>query len=222
MRKVLLGLFVLFFGLCGAANAVTINYNYALTANNNDFTSPYLMYAVTVQDFESTALGGLPFGYVATPATTGGGVVQGTLSGVHAAPFGLTLADETKYLSVPLSGSSGSVTVTVGGANNNYLGMWWGSMDTYNIVFFYGLDPVLSITGSQVADPSANGGQSGPGTNRYVNILDLPYFTSFTLTSNGIAFEVDNIAVGNVPEPATMLLLGSGLIGLAAFRKRFR
>lgn len=212
-------LFICFMPL--AAGAYNINYDY--TADGNEFTSPY--YYATIENFNS--------GAVSLVWTGSSSVVLGSVGGKYSAPDGVdgVNKDDTYYVTVPEPASDGSGSVMVTGlpvGTYNYFGLWWGSMDTYNTVAFYlnGISTGESFTGSDVtiAGP-ANGNQIAPATNHYVNFLDLKPYNSFSMSSTQFAFEADNIAIGynptRAPEPTTMLLLGLGLVGVAALRKKF-
>lgn len=71
----------------------------------------------------------------------------------------------------------------------------------------------------------ANGDQVSPNTNPVVlfTFADPTVVGGMQLTSNGTnAFEIDNIAINPVPEPATwaMMLFGFGAVGYSMRRRR--
>ena len=148
----------------------------------------------------------------------------GSSSGQFAAPFG----DTTQYVSIgtnPTPGSASLVTPFVlPAAHDNYLGLYWGSIDAYNSITITdsaGNTFVVNAANFPVLDP-ANGDQGLQGS-AYVNIVDPNgYITSATFTSSQKAFEFDNVTLAAVPEASTwaMMLLGFLGLGFISYRRK--
>ena len=148
---------------------------------------------------------------------THGEVVSGSVGGQYAAPFG----DGTSYYTVGTLSQPESATLTLTG-NNNYLGLYWGSIDSYNSITITDANgsTVISSGTYPILNP-ANGNQ-GLGGSAFVNIFDTSTITSITFSSNTQAFEFDNVSIAAVPEPATwaMMILGFLGLGFMAYRRK--
>jgi hypothetical protein len=216
---------VMVISLTVAAPLGAFTWDFTYDYGDGGYTSPYA--AATVITFDSD----LPAGW-----SIGGNyaIRTGSISDAAApwwdnynTPPGAR--DLTKYLTVPVnvSQSPQSATITFGASYNDYFGLWWGSMDTYNTFEFLAEDSttvVATVLGTTFS--SGSGAQDSSETNKYVNFYGLPNFYGVRITSTQYAFELDNIAVGQninpVPIPAAVWLLGSGLLGLVGIRRRFK
>lgn len=255
MKKVILSTMLAAVGLLSvSAHAVSVSFNSTNTnvlgGDQSGKTSPYLDAAnvakgtVFVETFDRPAPGSTVTSQgcgIDTPSSlvsiSGGtyGVRKGTVQGGAAAPSG----DSTCYAYGPELGQAVPDTVTLnysglinslGGETLNYLGLYYGSIDTYNDISFYNATGGLiqTITGQSLINlfNGTSGDQISNSSNIYVNLLftDAEEFTSFKFTTRAIAFEMDNVAVGYnvsaIPEPGSIALLGLGLAALGVSRRR--
>jgi hypothetical protein len=116
-------------------------------------------------------------------------------------------ADLSKYITAgknPSHSLSGPNATLEFGATYNYLGILWGSVDSYNTLRMYlGGELVAQINGGDVTNnPDGN---QGLGGTYYVNITGVS-FDKVVATSSEYAFEFDNVAYGAIPEASTSVV----------------
>jgi len=219
--------------------------NFANAAFNGTFTSvvggaPTEGGRINFDDLTGPGLATGPNGSVNVSFITDGQVVTSGspntsryaapwLSGANGTGFGNTVpgVDTTTYLT---SGTGLGRAILTFGSDQTYLGLLWGSIDTYNTLEFYNNGQMVdSLTGTQVISkttypvPFPAGNQQINGT-AYVNIYTGFAFDEVRAAStSSYAFEFDNIAV--VPEPTTvvagaLLLLPFGASTLRSLRRK--
>ena len=144
------------------------------------------------------------------------GVFDGS-DGLHpnlaAPPPGVT----SNYLAIQTGGSA--TLTSLQGLSR--MSVYIGSPDWYNSIRFIGKNGFdVTLSGAALANGAFNGDQSVG--RRMTYDFGNDQVTQVIFSSGGNSFELDNIAVSAVPEPATwaMMIAGFGMLGTALRRRQ--
>jgi|GEM_PF-2387060 len=155
--------------------------------------------------------------------TTTSGLVNGGINDIAAPPaVGNGNQDTSDYLAVE---PGDNVTLNFAKQVSSF-GLDWGSIDAGNTVSFYnGSTLVTTLSGTNVANATADGNQTSIPNNPYVNFVAASgvTFNKVVLSTVNPAFEIDNISYKPAvatPESSSILgLLAVGVVGAASVLK---
>ena len=197
--------------LAGAAALALSAGAHAVTVTSSPFDVAPTVGETLALDFNSNTP---PAGYSITGNNFG--YYTNSIPNVAAAPFG----DTTQYLAV-LGG--GSATISLPKALKSF-SIYIGSVDFYNnVTLTLAGGGTQSFTGTTLPGGSDGSQTSGNTNRRYFFVADgNERITGLTLSSSTNSFEVDNLATGAVPEPASwaLMIAGIGMVGVAQRRRR--
>jgi len=180
----------------------------------------------TTYDFNSIVLPLPPNNYSIGP-TTVGGVTFDTLANTNNIPFLIG----ANYYANTLGGvaffSGQSTTAGQPNADLSYVTATLAGVTGIGFYYSPGDDAEGAITVTlngviyNLAIPTFN-------TTEFVGFTSDTPITSLTFAEQGYGMDITKFTTGSatssapVPEPATLLLLGSGLLGLTGFRKKLK
>lgn len=213
-KMICISMGVLLYFMTGAASAAPIHYDFEATPDNNTHDSLHMTVdgvALTITAWAKNSENSW------LQVTSAYGNYGGDNAGVYNGTYGLGLFLANSDDSYSMDGADGandgvdrdegllfSFDRQVELTHINF--RYWGSNDDFN----------LDADGISLFVDNANSGND--------NYYGSHVGTKFMVWADGDndSFRIQDIDINTVPEPSTLLLLVSGLVGLAGTRRRFR